>query len=84
MRDRIHQPYRAKLIPGLEEILALEIKGLLGVALSGAGPTVFAFVDPKRSAEIGTALTATFKKHGVEAAAHLLDIDTAGRFIDQS
>jgi homoserine kinase len=84
MRDRIHQPYRAKLIPGLEEILALEIKGLLGVALSGAGPTVFAFVDPKRSAEIGTALTATFKKHGVEAAAHLLDIDTAGRLIDQS
>jgi len=84
MRDRIHQPYRAKLIPGLEEILALEIKGLLGVALSGAGPTVFAFVDPKRSSEIGTALTATFKKNGVEATAHLLDIDTAGRLIDQS
>jgi homoserine kinase len=84
MRDRIHQPYRAKLIPGLEEILALEIKGLLGVALSGAGPTVFAFVDPKRASEIGTALTATFKKNGVEAAAHMLDIDTAGRLIDPS
>ena len=84
MRDRIHQPYRAKLIPGLEEILALEIKGLLGVALSGAGPTVFAFVDPKRVSEIGTALTETFKKNGVQAAAHLLDIDTTGRLIDQS
>ena len=84
MRDRIHQPYRAKLIPGLEEILALEIKGLLGVALSGAGPTVFAFVDPKRASEIGTALTETFKKNGVQAAAHLLDIDTTGRLIDQS
>ena len=84
MRDRIHQPYRAKLIPGLEEILSLEIKGLLGVALSGAGPTVFAFVDPKRSTEIGNALTATFEKNGVKAAAHLLEIDTAGRHIDQS
>jgi homoserine kinase len=84
MRDRIHQPYRAKLIPGLEEILALEIKGLLGVALSGAGPTVFAFVDPKRSSEIGAALTETFKRNGVQAAAHLLDIDTTGRLIDQS
>jgi len=84
MRDRIHQPYRAKLIPGLEEILALDLKGLLGVALSGAGPTVFAFVDPKRSAEVGNRLTAIFAKHGVEAAAHLLDIDTSGRLIDQS
>src|SRR5215471_3908048 len=81
MRDRIHQPYRAKLIPGLEEILALNVKGLLGVALSGAGPTVFAFVDPKRVDEIGTALTAIFKKNGVQAEAHLLDVDTSGRFI---
>ena len=84
MRDRIHQPYRAKLIPGLEDILALEIKGLLGVALSGAGPTVFAFVDPKRAVEVGNTLTKTFEKNGVEAAAHLMEIDTAGRLIDQS
>ena len=83
MRDRIHQPYRAKLIPGLEEILALNVKGLLGVALSGAGPTVFAFVDPKRADEIGGVLTATFKSAGVESTAHLIDMDTTGRVIDQ-
>ena len=83
MRDRIHQPYRAKLIPGLEEILALNVKGLLGVALSGAGPTVFAFVDPKRADEIGNILTATFEKAGVKASANLIDIDTTGRVIDQ-
>jgi homoserine kinase len=84
MRDRIHQPYRAKLIPGLEEILALDIKGLLGVALSGAGPTVFAFVDPKLAVEVGNTLRSTFEKNGVQAAAHMLDIDTSGRLIDQS
>jgi homoserine kinase len=84
MKDRIHQPYRAKLIPGLEDILKLNIKGLLGVALSGAGPTVFAFADPKRSLEVGNALTATFAEHGVEATAHILDVDTSGRFIDQT
>ena len=84
MRDRIHQPYRAQLIPGLEEILALEIKGLLGVALSGAGPTVFAFVDPKRIDEVRNALTKTFERNGVEATSHLLDIDTTGRLIDPS
>ena len=84
MRDRIHQPYRTQLIPGLEEILALQVKGLLGVALSGAGPTVFAFVDPKRADEVCNTLTRTFGKNGVEATAHLLEIDTTGRLIDPS
>src|SRR5207237_3491299 len=41
MNDRIHQPYRASLIPGFEEILALRTPGMYGLALSGAGPTIF-------------------------------------------
>lgn len=42
MRDRWHQPYRASLVPGLAEALALEHPDLLGVCLSGSGPTVVA------------------------------------------
>lgn len=45
LQDRIHQPYRAKLIPGLEEILKLRAPGLLGCCLSGAGPSVLAFYE---------------------------------------
>ena len=41
MSDRIHQPYRASLIPGFEEILALKTPGMYGIALSGAGPTIY-------------------------------------------
>lgn len=41
--DRMHQPYRAKLVPGLAEILQLRAAGLLGCALSGAGPAVIVF-----------------------------------------
>jgi homoserine kinase len=41
--DRLHQPYRAQLIPGLAEILRLRAPGLLGCALSGAGPGVLVF-----------------------------------------
>src|ERR1700730_14356248 len=37
LEDRLHQPYRARLIPGLEEILRLRAPGLLGCCLSGAG-----------------------------------------------
>ena len=43
MQDRLHQPFREPLIPGLADVLAIpHIDGLVGVALSGAGPTVIA------------------------------------------
>ncbi len=45
LEDRIHQPYRAPLVPGLEEILKLRAPGLLGCALSGAGPSVLVFFE---------------------------------------
>lgn len=46
MKDVLHQPYRAKLIPGMSKILQEATNhGALGVALSGAGPTLLALVD---------------------------------------
>lgn len=45
LQDRLHQSYRAKLVPGLEEILALRAPGLLGCALSGAGPSVLVLFE---------------------------------------
>ncbi len=47
LHDRLHQPYRQPLVPGLKDALALHLPGLLGVTLSGAGPSLLAFVtDP--------------------------------------
>lgn len=45
LEDRFHQPYRAPLVPGLEEILRLRAPGLLGCCLSGAGPSVLVFYE---------------------------------------
>jgi homoserine kinase len=45
LEDRLHQPYRFKLVPGLEEILKLRAPGLLGCALSGAGPSILVFYE---------------------------------------
>lgn len=42
LRDRLHQPYRAPLVPGLDDALAFEDADLLGVFLSGAGPSIAA------------------------------------------
>ncbi len=52
LEDRIHQPYRAPLcplLPCLQELTAT--KGILGSALSGAGPSVIVFLDPRSSAQ---------------------------------
>jgi homoserine kinase len=43
--DRLHQPWRASLVPGLAEILKLRAPGLLGCTLSGAGPSVLVFYE---------------------------------------
>jgi homoserine kinase len=48
--DRLHQPFRARLVPGLVEILQLRKPGLLGCTLSGAGPSVLVFFE--RGADI--------------------------------
>ncbi len=45
LEDRFHQPYRMRLVPGLEEMLRLRAEGLLGCALSGAGPSVLVFYE---------------------------------------
>jgi homoserine kinase len=45
MRDRIHQPYRAAICPLLDRLLPLAGQsGILGAALSGAGPAVLVIV----------------------------------------
>jgi homoserine kinase len=82
MLDRIHQPYRAPLIPGFEEILALTTPGLAGVALSGAGPTVLALANPAEAEAVGRAVAGVFEKHGVKATANVVNIDTEGRVFE--
>ncbi|MGA9042196.1 MAG: homoserine kinase [Terriglobales bacterium] len=48
LEDRIHQPYRASLCPLLPALQKLgKPSGILGVALSGAGPSVLIFLDAR-------------------------------------
>ncbi|KIL41031.1 serine kinase [Gordoniibacillus kamchatkensis] len=72
MKDKLHQPYRAAMVPGMETILREATEhGALGVALSGAGPTMLALVDgdaPQPDKDgLERFLRETFRAAGVEA-----------------
>ncbi|MBA3974932.1 MAG: homoserine kinase [Candidatus Solibacter sp.] len=63
LMDRLHQPYRAPLVPGLSEMLELRAEGLLGCALSGAGPSVLVFYE-RGHEEVCELMQDIFRKNG--------------------
>jgi homoserine kinase len=78
MQDRLHQTARQVLIPGLAEVLALpRVPGLLGVALSGAGPSVIALATGRYD-EIGKAIAQCFDRHGLSTTVRILEAAQEG------
>ncbi|CAG8502092.1 16733_t:CDS:2 [Acaulospora colombiana] len=77
MQDKVHQPYRKHLIPGLSEILASvkpdNYPGLLGVCLSGAGPTILALATQNFDG-ISEAIKSIFAEKGIETVTRVLDV----------
>ena len=61
--DRLHQPYRYALVPGLEEMVRLRAPGLLGCALSGAGPAILVFYE-KGCEQVCDLVRQIFALHG--------------------
>ena len=78
LEDKLHQPYREKLIPGMKDIFdAAKSSGSLGAVISGAGPCIMAFATANEDA-IGTAMCAAFSKYKVDSKYQILDIDVDG------
>jgi homoserine kinase len=63
LEDRMHQPYRYPLVPGLEEMVKLRAPGLLGCALSGAGPSILVFYE-RGSEQVCDLVRQIFALHG--------------------
>ncbi len=76
--DRLHQPYRLRLVPGLAEVLALDAPGMLGAFLSGAGPSVAVCVtgDP---APVLAALRGVYASIDPDVAIRVLDAHQPAR-----
>lgn len=86
MQDRVHQPYRKTLIPGLTEILSSVTPsthpGLLGICLSGAGPTILALaVD--NFADIAQEIINRFAKNNIACDWKLLELAHDGAQVSQ-
>ncbi|MBP2634254.1 MAG: thrB 2 [Firmicutes bacterium] len=81
LQDRLHQPYREKLIPGMAQVLAAARQtGALGATLSGAGPCLLAFATNDAD-EIGKAMVKAFNIHKVKASYQILQIDQQGAVV---
>ncbi len=78
MEDRLHQPYRTPLVPGLTEAIAAGYAAkALGVALSGSGPCLMALTD-NNAGQVAEALTHAFTQHGVHCETRILKPDRMG------
>ncbi|MFK7805338.1 MAG: homoserine kinase [Anaerolineae bacterium] len=80
--DRLHQPYRMALVPGMEEAFtAARTAGAAAVAISGAGPSTIAFAAENHTA-IGQAMIDAYASAGLNARMWQLEADNCGSTVD--
>jgi len=77
LEDRFHQPYREALVPGLHDILKLRAPGLLGCALSGAGPSILGFFE-RGYEPVCDLVRQIFRLHGHESETLFSNIAPCG------
>ena len=75
--DKLHQPYRRQLVPGMDRCLGLRLPGLLGVAISGSGSSVIAFTTGDEM-RVAKELQRIFSSEGVLTEATFTSADNDG------
>jgi len=79
LHDRLHQPHRARLLPGFAAVVvAAREAGAYGAVLAGSGSTVAAFTPPGRAERVGEAMRQAFARHGVAAETRTVYVDANG------
>lgn len=79
MQDRLHQPAREHLVPGMSAVMSAAMDaGASGVALSGAGPSLIAFVPAAVAGRVAEAMRKKWRQHHIESRSFVLDFDRAG------
>lgn len=79
LQDRLHEPYRAPLVPGIEVLRNLCGEGgCLGVTISGSGPTMLLWARRADAAKVAEHASATLVDAGVDADVSVLRLAPGG------
>jgi len=86
-KDFLHQPYRKKLVPGMDDVFKAAMKaGAYGAVLSGSGSTIAALCPSDnltRCKKVGLAMVKVFKQAGKKSEYKVAEVSKAGaRVID--
>ena len=79
MHDRLHEPYRWRLIKGGDQVKAAALEaGAWGCAISGAGPSIIALCPEGKGTAISRAMVRSWETAGVASRAPVLNVQTSG------
>jgi len=83
LKDKLHQPYREKLVPGLADIMnnLKHVNGVIGVVLCGAGPSILVLYNGIGAAEIKETVTNAWNYYNVKSSFLNLPIEKNGAVI---
>lgn len=82
LRDRLHQPYRSRLMPWLDAVIAAAIDaGAYGAVLSGAGSSVLALAD-EPTTQVENAMLQALRDAGHDGRVKTLEMDEEGAIIE--
>jgi homoserine kinase len=77
--DVVIEPQRQVLIPGFAEVKQAALAGgALGCSISGAGPTVFAWVEAPAAETVRAGMVAAFGRNGLDSDSWISAIDPVG------
>ena len=84
LEDKIHQPYRQKLIRGYDRVKeAATTAGAYGMVISGAGPTLLALCDRSCTDKVTLAMANAWQNEGVFPTVKALSLDSQGARVIQ-
>lgn len=79
MADRLHQPHRQALVPGLDAVMRAALEaGAYGACLSGSGPAVLALCRTHQAEPVGDAMVQAFSRHHLNARRFTLELASEG------
>ena len=80
LQDRLHQPYRMKLVPGLDKIIEnlKHVESVLGCVLSGAGSSILVISEKNNLEKIRTIVKESWSEQNIKADIKTLSIEQNG------